>query len=259
MRRASISGLIQTVLFWIAFAIVTLTTRRISKVARSERRGKLIASGLENLPAEGSFVLASNHFKSGRMLEPPLAVMRALLPARESQVDNMLFVVGQRDRKPPGNIIARSVKAVVEFVFRRWSRHIVRIPLGNAQMSIKSLREWRDRAERQVTFVFPEGWARKEFAAIRPGAGQWLRAFAKPVVPVGMWLDGETWHVSFGKPIKWSQRAELHDVQLGLSIAQLLPAAVAPDWQDILRRWKNVRQSRATAQDSSPSESRLIN
>src|SRR5262249_32838586 len=58
--------------------------------------------------------------------------------------------------------------------------------------------------------------------------------------PVGVWWHQDRWHVRFGKPIEWSSRTELRDVQLGLSIASLLPSEIASSWQEDLCRWRSA-------------------
>ncbi len=89
--------------------------------------------------------------------------------------------------------------------------------------------------------MFPEEGARASralFADIRPGAGRWLASLAVPVVPVGVFRSDEGWRVAFGPPVRWSSRAELRDVQLGLAIASLLPPDLAPRWLPLLERWR---------------------
>jgi hypothetical protein len=38
--------------------------------------------------------------------------------------------------------------------------------------------------------------------------------------------------------VRWSRRAELHDLQIGLAIADLLPDDLAGSWRDNLARWR---------------------
>jgi hypothetical protein len=105
---------------------------------------------------------------------------------------------------------------------------------------VTALREWRRRVEKHPALVFPEGVARGQLGDIRLGAGRWLAKLPAPTLPVAAWQVGEAWTVIVGEPIQWSNRADLHDLQLGLAMAELLPPELAPQWQDLLGRWRAV-------------------
>jgi hypothetical protein len=79
-----------------------------------------------------------------------------------------------------------------------------------------------------------------QFNAIREGSGRWLASFDVPTIPVGVWWRDDKWHVHYGKSIDWARRSDLRDLQLGLSIATLLPAEIAAAWQEDLNRWRSA-------------------
>jgi 1-acyl-sn-glycerol-3-phosphate acyltransferase len=230
-------------IFWICFARETVGRRRLMPLAR-RRLGSARAIpvvGLSCLPTSGSFVLAANHNKARRALDVIASVLSAANQARPELANRYLLVSGQR-RRDTRDLprLGRLARAVVDWVFRRWRRHVVRIPLGNSRASIAALRQWRLRAHRQPCLVFPEGRGQGEFGAVRPGSGRWLAMLGVPVVPVAVWWEGEQSRVRFGAPIMWAGRTELHDAQVGLAIAGLLPSALAPAWQPALVRWRTA-------------------
>jgi len=49
--------------------------------------------------------------------------------------------------------------------------------------------------------------------------------------------------VAFGAPLAWSSRRDLQDLQLGLAMAELLPAELAPAWSELLGRWQAAHAS----------------
>ncbi len=221
--------------FWLRFAYETLTERRLAALAEVRMLGeRLTVSGVEHLPA-GNFVLAVNHYNGRATFDTAAAVLSAM--QRPDIFERLLFVVGKRERP------ARKTKAplvrLVNWIYGRWSRHMVSVPLYNVSPSLAGLREWRERD--QPVFVFPEGKARLCLGRMRVGSGRWLSWLALPVIPVGVWWEQETgWHVCFGRPIAWSERVELRDLQLGLAMAALLPADLAPEWQIDLERWREA-------------------
>ncbi len=228
-------------IFWSVFVFETLTQQRLSRLvaARAGRPGSAQCDGLENLPANGSFVLAVNHYRGFLSLDVIAAVLSAANLVRPDLADNYLVITGRRARaKPPPPLSpARLMRRIVDFAFRRWAGHLAQIALGNSTASIQALRDWRKRAQQQAVLVFPEGKARLQFGRVRTGAGRWLTTLHTPIVPVGVWwCDG--WHIRFGPPLRWSHRSELRDVQLGLAIATLLPPELAPDWQAALTQWR---------------------
>jgi hypothetical protein len=199
-------------------------------------------AGKEFLPAQGTFILAANHYKGSATLDVATAIFFAAGQARPEFAEQFLLIAGQRQRKRtrPRPLPARVIKRVTDFTYRRWHKTILRIALGNERTSIKALREWRKRLRQQPALVFPEGKAMLQFNVVRAGAARWLQAQNIPVIPVGVWWQNGIWHISFGKAIQWSPRRELYDLQLGLNIAALLPKELAPRWQKGLQQWKAV-------------------
>jgi hypothetical protein len=233
--------------FWLRVLIATLGRRDILSLLRARLHGEIIASisGLEQLPDTGIFILAVNHFNGRPALDVAAAVLSAVNQRRPDAVRDIMFVVGQTAR-PSRGIFSRLVKIGRDWVFYRWSAHAVRVPLKNLAPSPVGLRDWA--ARKQSVFVFPEGKARLTFGAIRAGSGRWL-AMQKntPTIPVGVWwVRGEGWHVRFGSPIRWPYKRHLHDTQLALKLADLLPPELAPAWQTDLARWRAVTHNQRT-------------
>lgn len=231
----------QLLSFGVKFALETVTGRRLSHLMVC-RPGppQVEILGIDNLPGDGLFIFALNHFKGGLSLGVLSALLASASTKRPDLHDKYLLVVGQRvhpDRPTAGNL-TRVFRWVVRWLWQRWAKSVFHVPLGNPQPSIKSLRDWRKRAQQQPMIVFPEGETNLQFKPVRQGAGRWLSSFGTPTVPVGVWWYEDRWHVRFGKPLHWSSRSELHDLQLGLSIAMLLPEDIACDWQEDLQRWK---------------------
>lgn len=224
--------------FWARAAFETIARRRLSRLVRGRLAARTLdASGVDAVPRTGTFVLAVNHYHAGRTLDVIAAVLSAAGRARPEVCDECVIVVGQRALRR-GSWWARAMRWIAQAPLRRWSRNIVRVPMGNGAPLVTALREWRRRAEAHPALVFPEGVARGELGSIRPGAGRWLARMPTPTLPVAAWQVGETWRVIVGEPIRWANRADLHDVQLGLAIAELLPPELCPQWRELLARWR---------------------
>lgn len=223
------------VIFWCRFVVETCSKRRLPPLVAARlgrEKQALTISGLEHVPLHGTFVLAVNHYNGRATLDVAAAVLHAVGQTRLDAVERMLFVVGSREHSKKRSLVAR----LLNCVYARWSGHAIRIPLGNEQSSVIGLRAWRER--NQPVFVFPEGRARLHLGRMRHGAGRWLSSLDLPVIPVGVWWEQESgWHIVLSKPIRWTHRADLRDLQLGLALASLLPPDLAPDWQRDLERW----------------------
>lgn len=209
--------------------------------------GKVEAGGEELIPEKGSFVLAVNHFHGAWTPFVTAAVLAALKRRRADVVDDLAMVIGQRaETKKKRFFIARWVRAIVMWVIEKWRHNVLRIPLGNTTVSVGSLealRTWKRVATERPTLVFPEGLASITFEKVRPGAGQFVRALGIPVVPCAVWYHQGQWHVEFDAPIAWAKDPELSDLQVGLSIARLLPADLTPTWQSVLERWQRAHDA----------------
>ncbi len=201
--------------------------------------------GLENLPLQGTFVLALNH-TSTRWTPRQLATVHlATLQRRPDLKSDWLVVVGYRALRPERYTgwqrkLVGKVRRLIERVISRWDYNCFRLPTIREGVSLTSLREWRARAKNQPSLVFPEGRASQFFREVRPGSGRWLASLGLPVLPVATWWDLEKnkWIIDFGPPVEWTEQSHLQDLQLGLAIANALPPEEAPDWQERLELWE---------------------
>jgi hypothetical protein len=238
---------IQSIVFWTGFATETLLSHNLSRLVtlRLSRGPHLDVVGINHLPQNGVFMLAVNHFE-GHLTLDNIAAVLAATKLKRPDLQNEFFIVTGEGTRTPTNGISRLIVNILRFlidrIYQQWRRHVIRIAADSQPSSVKSLREWRNRANQQPGLVFPEGAARLQFGAVRPNAGRWLGTLPIPIVPVGVWWYKEKWHINFGRPIKWSQRSDLHDLQLGLAIAQLLPIDLAIYWQEDLQRWHLAHQ-----------------
>lgn len=247
--RPSGARILYRALFWAAFLVGTLGRRRLSLLVRWRLRyaPPLRVLGIEHLPSRGSVVVAANHFSGGPALDATAAVLTAVGRARPQLAGRWMLVAGarvspERMRNAP---LGRAWLRLRDWVFRRWSRNVLRVPLGTPSPSVRTLRAWRGRIALRPAFVFPEGRARLVFGAVRPGAGRWLATLLAPAVPVAVWWYGGAWWVQFGPAVPWSPRSELRDVQLGLAIARLLPPALRGAWQAHLDNWTAAQRAGA--------------
>jgi len=233
----------QLLSFSVLFVTETLGRRRISRLMQCRiGRPNVHVSGIENLPNSGSFTLATNHFRAGLSIAVISALITATLKQRPDLKDDFLLVVGNRvnSNLNPDRISVKLTRRILKWLRSRWANSILHIPIGNERPSISFLREWRIRCQRQPVIIFPEGEGSLQFKPVRQGAGRWLSSFPAPTIPVGVWWHKNIWHVRFGPAMEWSTRSELRDVQLGLSIAALLPKDIAAAWQEDLQRWKSA-------------------
>jgi hypothetical protein len=194
----------------------TLTGRRLARLARLRlppgQPGVVL--GRERLPRAGPFVLALNHYHARHTLDVLAAAARAATASRPDLADQFLIVAGRRaGPAAPRHPIARLVRWLSERGRRRWAAHLLRLPWRNDGPSIGELRAWRRRLAE----------------------------------PVAVWWAGGVWRVRFGRPIRWSHRADLHDLQIGLAIADLLPDDLADRWRPTLRRWRALHHPEPAA------------
>jgi hypothetical protein len=230
--------------FWWTLAIETLGRRRLQRVVEARLgAAPLAVEGVEALPRTGPLVLAVNHHRAGGTLELISAVLLAASRTRPDLVSEFLLIVGQRTPDPRRRLV-RVVRRLAGAFFDRWGAHLLRIPMDREALQVAALRAFRRRAGHQPILVFPEGQAAICFGGVRPNAGRWLSRLPSPTVPVAAWPDGKGgFQVTFGPPLRWADRVELRDLQLGLAIATLLPPSLAPDWQVALERWRAVHRS----------------
>lgn len=225
---------------WICLLLVTFTTLRFSHLLKmgafTADKGSVRVEGLEALP-DGSFALAVNHFGGAGTLRVLAVTLRALAARDAVLADRLVVVTGQRASKgKPASWLKRRLRALVNWGFQRWADNVLRISLDEEKQSIQALRQWKKVAGDRPTLVFPEGKARLRFGELREGSGLWLRNLKVPVVPCAVfWQDG-IWTVRFAPPLKWTEDQSLSDVQLGMSIARLLPAPLTPLWNRALGR-----------------------
>lgn len=235
------AGVLKTLLVYAVLLLETLGRRRFARVAATRMRAeRLVVEG--EVPREGGVVLAANHYPDAGCL----GVVSAILEASRRRHD-FDIVVGERAARPEARLAwpMRAARALVRTLAKRWSRLLVRVPTHNASPRVDALRAFRSRAEERCVLVFPEGQMQHDFAAVRPGAGRFLRALDCPTVPVAVYRTEDAWHVRFGEPIRWAGDRTLADQQLGLSIAGLLPAELSRGWRSLLVRWRRAHRARA--------------
>lgn len=224
--------------FWVRAVVETLGARRFSRLLGARVPGRAVeASGLEHVEVRGGVVFAVNHYHARLTFDVIAATLHAAARVRAGVADACTVVVGQRLRGGTVGRLRRFGRACADWLFSRWGANAVRIPT-DARLGVAALRTVHKRAAEGPVLVFPEGVAKGAFVDLRPGAGRFAAGLGVPVVPVGVVHEAGRWRVSFGAPIAWSVDRDLHDVQLGLAIAALLPAEAAPSWQPLLARWR---------------------
>jgi hypothetical protein len=242
------SGFWSSVFLWATVVITTLFRPSLALLTSIWQRftARVEVEGLENLPTDGSFILALNHVKgAGSAVALISIVLTAVSGKRADTVDRTIVMVGRREPRNQ-NIIGRGLRSIVNWAKRRWAGNILQIPLDSDKSAPKAMREWREASRTRASLVFPEGIARPFFGPIRDGSGVWLSAMPAPTVPVAVWWHNRRWHVRFGKPVAWSSRRELRDVQVGLEIARLLPKPlIQRSWAELLERQRAVRAANA--------------
>lgn len=230
--------------FWVIFLTQTLRGRDLLPLSR-EMRDSYQAEGLEHLPPGGVFTLAVNHTMRRWTPRVLASIHQATIEQRPDLARDWLVIVGYKEARLEGR--PRSVQWLIlqirrlhTGVYQRWTHNVLRLPMGNDRASVQALREWKKRAQRQPTIVFPEGRGYPTFEEVRPGAGRWLGALDVPVLPASVWWNEQAaqWHIVFGPCIEWSVNPRLHDLQIGLEIAERLPPTHAPLWQDDLEHWR---------------------
>ncbi len=231
-------------LLWLKLTWQTFTSCDLLPLSR-EMSDSYIISGLEYLPPAGVFTLAANHTTSRWLPRLLAALHQATLLKRPELAADWIVIVGYRNprlaRKGQlARFIVSQVRRITGWIFKRWEHNILRVPMASDRASIEALRDWKNRASRQPTIVFPEGRGTRTFEDVRPGSGRWLANLNVPVLPVSAWWEPaeKRWQIVIGPAIEWSQQNRLHDLQIGLEIAAGLPASEAPAWQEALHNWE---------------------
>jgi hypothetical protein len=230
---------------WLVLLWVTITSASAAMLFRRlSRRYPVRCEGAQRLPERAGYVLALNHFSDGATGAVVRAVIDAVIEARPTHVERVLMVGGRRERARRSGV-ARAVATVGAAISRwfraRWSEHFVVISMAGTRADWGALRQWQRRARDRVSVVFPEGIAGFELGAIREGAGRWLATMGVAVHPCAVWFDGERWTVRIGPAVRWARSKRVHDAQLGIAIAQLLPEPLQGAWRSDLERWARLR------------------
>lgn len=230
---------------WLVLAWVTLTSASIATLLRRlSRPDPVRVEGAEHLPERPAYVLALNHFSDGATGATVRAALDAVRDARPTHIERVLMVGGRRERARRtviSRMFARVGGAVARWVRARWREHFVVISMEGTSSDWGALRAWKRVARERVSVVFPEGIAGYELGAMRDGAGRWLAVMGVAVVPCAVWFDGVQWVVRVGAPVRWAANKRVHDAQLGLAIASLLPENLRGEWSSDLERWRRAR------------------
>lgn len=136
-----------------------------------------VVSGLENVPDDGSAVVASNHFSSW---DPPVVGVA---------IDRRLEFMAKAElfEKPFTAAIMRGLRA---FPVDR-----ERNDIGAVKEAIRRLREGR------VIGIFIQGTRNAGDAAALDGAAYLAQATGSRIVPTAVWREGRAFHVRFGEPL----------------------------------------------------------
>lgn len=237
---------------WLALLWVTVTSASATALFRRlSRPFPVHGEGAQRLPERAAYVLALNHFSDGATGAVVRAVIDAMSEARPTHVERVLMVGGRRERARRGAVAraaARLGAGISRWFRARWSEHFEVISMEGTRADWGALRRWQRRANERVSVVFPEGIAGFELGAIRDGAGRWLATMAVPVHPCAVWFDGERWNVRIGPAVPWARSKRVHDAQLGIAIARLLPESLQGEWRSDIERWSRVHNERPSSE-----------
>lgn len=233
--------------WWPAIAGTLFGAQKLSRFVALWAAGNdpVVVEGEPELPQGSPFVLAANHVSGvGHITSMVAAVLKGLGDAHGSIVDEVAVVAGTRLAPRPGGILQRGWRNIWTWAKARWSYNLIETQMLGEQASAQLMLKWRRKAARQPTLLFPEGVPRPLYGPVRPGSGNWLQSMKQPVLPVAVWWHGGAWHVRFGKAIRWSEKSELHDLQLGLAIADLMPRQMlSREWLSYLERRERLRMA----------------
>jgi hypothetical protein len=198
---------------------------------------RISAAGLNHIPSNGGFVIAANHFSGAMSLVCVAAIVQAVSRVRPKAKEHVLLIAGQRLNGDVAAPRSNPARLIANKVLGRWHTHLLRIPWRNPQASPAKLREWRKRCGNAISIVLPEGRNGLRLGDMRRGSGRWLARMPVHTVPCACWHEDGHWCVRFGGAIAWAADDTLHDLQLGLNLARLLPAALRVHWQADLDEW----------------------
>src|SRR5882724_3993933 len=124
----------QLLSFGLMFAAETFGRRNLSRLMRWQvGRPPIDVVGEENLPEDGVFVFAVNHFKGGQAVGVFSAVMAAAARSRPELLGDYLLVVGQKvsGHKANNGVVLKMSRSFARWIKTRWNKHLLHIALGN--------------------------------------------------------------------------------------------------------------------------------
>lgn len=195
--------------------------------------------GVEQVPSDGPFLLAANHYARPG-LQPyhwAMAITARLAQQRPDLPHIYWVMAGEWRGRRLGPLTIPPF--VFRWVFGRVARvhDLVALPVGS-DASLKraaTLRRLLGLArQRRAIGLTPEGGGSGVLRASPPGTGLLLAALGSaglPIVPAGVWEEGEELVISFGAPFHLSvpqgaprqERDRLALEQVMVAIARLLP------------------------------------
>ena len=247
-------------LWWqglVAFRPENLAWRPEMRSAKSGGRHQDIGTsvtGLQHVP-DGPVQFIANHGPAGQTLAILAAIIRALAPEKPLIVRRLRVVTGPawkpQAAKRPGRLVQLSgiFQRLIWYSGRGLSRRIIHLggKLPGSSGNIAGLRRWWRSLGFASVLVFPEGRGSACYDGCRPGVGPWLESLTRhgrqcriPTIPVAVWCESGAWQVRFAAAIDWTPRQDLMDLQLDLALADLLPPPLAPGFQELLTRWRQV-------------------
>src|SRR5258708_13150078 len=126
------------------FVWESFTGRKLSRLMQCQiGKPQVEVYGEDNLPVDGVFTLAVNHFKNGQSLGVVSAVLTSAGERRPELKDKYLLVVGLRvSARARNNAMVRWIsRSVAACIQRRWTKNLIHIPTENDPPSISYLRD----------------------------------------------------------------------------------------------------------------------
>lgn len=138
----------------------------------------LVVTGLENVPAEGAAVVASNHVSTW---DPPVVGV---------SMTRQLEFLGKVE------LFENPLSAAILRGLRVFPIDRERNDVGAIKEALRRLRGGR------VVGIFIQGTRNAGDAAALDGAAYLAQAASAPIVPTAIWRVGKTFHVTFGEQIR---------------------------------------------------------